>query len=238
MNPLFLSFLASLSTLIGFIFIFLKHNKEILLFSLAFASGVMLSVSFLDLIPEAYLKLNHIFYSFPTLIIIGISFSVGVIVSFLIDKYLPDNYNQIYRIGIISFIAIIIHNIPEGIATYIASSIDLKLGIKLAVSIALHNIPEGIVIAIPIYYATKNKYKALFYTFIAGFSEFIGSLIALIFLKNFISELFIGIILSIIAGIMFQISIYELLPKTIKNRRVGIYFILGIITMIISIILI
>ena len=237
MNPLLLSFYSSLSTMIGALIINIKQNKNILCFSLSFASGVMLTVSIFDLIPESFYKLNSYFNLIPSLLFLGIFFSIGVIISFLIDKYIPDNTNEIYRVGVINLIAIIIHNIPEGIATYIAGSVDIKLGITLAISIALHNIPEGIAIAIPIYYATKNKIKAILYTTAAGLSEFLGAIIAMIFLKDLINNLFIGLILAIIAGIMFQISIYELLPNAIKinKRRVGIYFLIGSIIMLISI---
>lgn len=236
MNILVISFLASLTTIIGSFFIIFKCNKNILCFALSFASGVMLTVSIVDLMPESFNKINSYFYFAPTFLIIGILFSIGVIISFLIDKYVPDN-NEIYRVGVISLIAITIHNIPEGIATYIASSTDIKLGITLAVSIALHNIPEGIAIAIPIYYATKSKLKAISYTAFAGLSEFLGAIIAWIFLKQFISNLFIGLILSVIGGIMFQISIYELLPNAIKinKKRVGGYFIIGVLIMLLSI---
>lgn len=134
-------------------------------------------------------------------------------------------------------IAIIMHNIPEGVATFIACNIDIKLGITLATSIALHNIPEGVIVALPIYYSTNSFKRAFIYTFMAGFSEFAGSLVALFFLKDYINNFFIGIILSVIAGIMIQVSIYELIPNFIKekSRRVVGYFMVGFIIMLISI---
>lgn len=124
----------------------------------------------------------------------------------------------------------------EGIATFIAGATDIKLGITLAIAISLHNIPEGIAIALPIYYATNNKRKAILYSMIAGLSEFVGALITCIFLKNFINNMAIGFLLSIIAGIMFQISIYELLPQAnkLKERRVVIFFLTGCLIMYIS----
>ena len=88
-------------------------------------------------------------------------------------------------------IAIILHNVPEGIATFISSSKDISLGISLAIAITLHNIPEGISISIPIYYSTKSKFKALLYTFISGVSEPIGALIAYLFLSKYINDFII-----------------------------------------------
>jgi ZIP family zinc transporter len=240
MLALLLSFFSGISTIVGFLIIFIKRNNNLLYDACAFASGVMFTVSLFDLIPESYKYLNSYFYPFPLVIIIVIFFILGVLFSILIDKNVPDNNNQVYRVGIISLIAIIIHNIPEGIATFLASSIDINLGLTLAIAIALHNIPEGITIALPIYYATGNKKKAFIYTTIAGLSEFAGALITMLFLKDYISNLFIGLLLSIIAGIMFQISIYELLPEALKGeKRRGVgAFLIGCIIMYISILMI
>ena len=239
MNPLVLSLLASLSTLIGLIFV-KKTNKNIITFSFAFASGVMISISIFDLIPESFIKLSIYFKTFPTILLVLIFISLGVIISMLIDKYI-NNDNNIYRVGVISMIAVIIHNIPEGVATFIAGTIDIELGFTLAISIALHNIPEGIIISLPIYYSTRSLNRAFIYTFIAGISEFLGAIIACIFLKNYIKDFFIGILFSIIAGIMIQVSFYELIPNFIneKSRRAVVgYFIVGFVLMLISIIII
>ena len=59
--------------------------------------------------------------------------------------------------GILTAIAIAIHNFPEGLGTFLVSSQDLTLGITVALAIALHNIPEGIAVALPIYHATGKK---------------------------------------------------------------------------------
>lgn len=233
---LLLSLLAGLSTILGAIIIFFKKKESILYNALSFAAGVMITVSVIDLIPESYSYLSEFYYPFPAVLLVAIFFVIGVILSSLIDKYIPSN-NQLYRIGIISLIAIIIHNIPEGMATFIASNTNIKLGITLTIAIALHNIPEGITIALPIFHATNNRKKAIFYAAIAGLSEFVGALITCIFLKNYITYKFMGYLLAIIAGIMIQISFYELLPEVIKvkEKRGIIYFLLGSIIMFISI---
>lgn len=157
-----------------------------------------------------------------------------------IDKYLPDNNyhnSSLYRVGMISMLAIMLHNIPEGIATYLTSNHDLKLGITLAIALALHNIPEGISVAVPIYYSTKSKGKAFLYTLISGMSEFLGAIIASIFLVNFSNDFFMGCLYAVIAGIMLHISIYELLPSSLQYKRPSqtiLFFIIGIIFMLIS----
>ena len=123
--PFVCSTLAGLSTLLGGIMIFFtkKDNKKIISCALAFAAGVMITVSITDLIPEAFHLLSEYFYVFPTLIILAIFVVVGIIFSMLIDYYLPEQQEgKLYRIGIVSMFAIIAHNIPEGIATFLSTS--------------------------------------------------------------------------------------------------------------------
>ncbi len=236
-----LTILAGLSTMLGTIFIFIKKRSDnIIIGSLSFASGVMLAVSITDLIPESYSLLTNLFPKFPAIIYMLIFVVSGILFSMLIDKYIPTtNYNNsnLYRVGIFSMLAIIIHNIPEGIATFMATNSDMMLGISLAMAIALHNIPEGISISIPIYYATNNKLKALFYTFISGISEPFGALLTYLFLNNFINDRIMGFLFGIIAGIMIHIALYELLPtaKSYNNKKiVYLFFIIGIIFMTIN----
>ena len=236
-----LTSLAGLSTMIGVIpiFIKLKNKDKIIASSLSFASGVMLCVSIIDLIPESMEMLKN-FYTGPMLIlVIFICILLGIITSSLIDKYLPTtNYESLYRVGIISMLAIILHNIPEGIATFISTTKDTSLGISLATSIALHNIPEGISIAIPIYYSTKSKTKALGYTFMSALSEPLGAILTYLFLLPFVNDVLLGLLFSFIAGIMLQISLTELLPESLSynyKNNTKIFFIIGILFMLLKI---
>lgn len=241
MIPFIITFLAGCSTLIGFLFVYLKNDSnKVLVSSLAFASGVMFLISVTDLIPNSFSSINQVYYVIPAILICSLFVVVGVIISMIIDKYLPDNtYHDgyLYRVGMISMIAIILHNIPEGIATFLTSNHDLSLGITLAIALALHNIPEGIGVAVPIYYSTGSKFKAFLYTLISGMSEFLGAIIASIFLVGFSNDFFMGCLYAVIAGIMMHISIYELLPSSFKyNKPVQtiLFFIIGIMFMFIS----
>lgn len=239
-----LSFLAGISTVIGAFIIFFDKNKnnKIITVSLSFAAGVMICVSLTDLIPNSYNMILHNENVFPKIMLTLIFLVIGIIISMLIDKYLPDNYsnkdkNGLYKIGIISMVAIILHNIPEGIATFITTSNNIKLGITLSLAIALHNIPEGISIAVPIYHSTNNKIKAILYALISGMSEVIGSIMAYLFLAPLINEHIMASLYAIIAGIMIHISVYELIPGAYKEstlKNVLKYFLFGFIVMIIS----
>lgn len=237
----FLTTLAGLSTMIGIIPIFIKitNKDKIIASSLAFASGVMLCVSITDLIPESITMLNNYFNGFLVVILSFIFVVIGIIISSLIDKYLPTNNKEsLYRVGIISMLAIILHNLPEGIATFISTTKDTSLGISLATSIALHNIPEGISISVPIYYSTKSKTKACLYTFISALSEPLGAIITYLFLLPFVNDILLGLLFSLIAGIMLQISLTELLPESNSYKYpklTNTFFLIGIIFMLLKI---
>ena len=232
--PFIISFLSGLSTLIGYFSIYIKKYKnKIIKNSLALASGVMLCVSIIELIPEGIKQLNK---SNDTYIIGIISITIGMLLPIIINKVIKEE--GLYKLGIISSIAIIMHNIPEGIITYLTSVKNINLGINIALAIAMHNIPEGITIAVPIYYGTKNKKKAFKIVLISALSEPIGALLAHILLRKIITGKTIGIILLLVAGIMSYLSIVELLPKALKykeKKKTIIFFIIGIIIMYLSV---
>lgn len=242
-----LTFIAGISAAIGaLIILFIKEKKDIIIIiSLAFSAGVMISMSMSDLVPNSLKLFNNIFMPVPSILICLIFIVVGIIISMLIDKYLPDSNEisnkSLYNVGIISMIAIILHNIPEGIATFISTEVNIKLGLKMAIAIALHNIPEGIAIAMPIYYATGKKSRGVMYSLISGLSESLGAVLAFIFFSFFIKDVVMAILLSIISGIMLHISIYELISASLTYKRVvvtTISILTGVLITIVSHILI
>lgn len=239
--PFFITFLAGLATLLGYFLIYINnYSNRILISSLGFASGVMFYISLFDLIPESISVLSNHYNIAFSFIICLLFMTIGIITSSFLDKMFSNKNNHLYHVGIISMLGIIIHNIPEGIATYLTTTYSFKFGLILALSIALHNIPEGVSISIPIYYSTNSKIKAFIYTLISGMSELIGAVFAYIFIKE-PSMLFMGALYSMISGIMIYISICELLPVSLgyKNCLLTWFsFILGIFFILISIILI
>lgn len=229
--PLILSLLAGLSTVLGAFMVFFSksNNKKLITFSLALSAGVMITISFTDLYPSACNSLMKnkgdilgILYSLLFMII-------GIIIAALIGHIIPsynneilDNSNSLYRIGFVTMIALMLHNFPEGIATFISGYEDKSLGIYIAIAISLHNIPEGISIAMPIYYSTNNKVKAFKYTLLSGIAEPLGALTAFLLLKPFINEIILGICFAIVSGIMLYIAFEELIPE---SRSYGYNFI-------------
>lgn len=100
-----------------------------------------------------------------------------------------------------------------------ASLADQRLGLTLAIAVALHNIPEGISVSIPIYYATKSKAKAFFYSLLSGLTEPLGALIGGILLYQYLNQTITGCLLSFAAGVMIFISFDELLPTSFAQGR-------------------
>lgn len=214
-----LTLIAGLSTGIGgLIVIFAKSDSKWLLnFSLGFSAGVMAVVSFGDLLPESTHMLSAYYSINMAGIITVLAFFTGLFCAAVIDKVIPENDgDNIGRVGIVSMIAMIVHNLPEGIATFMAGYQDVNLGISIAIAIALHNIPEGVSIAIPVYYSTGNKAKALWYALASGLSEPLGAVLTALVLWRFINEQTLGFLFGVIGGIMVYIALNELIPLTKK----------------------
>lgn len=236
---LLLTALAGLSTGIGSaIAYFIRKPKIIYLsFSLGFSAGVMIYISFMELLPQALASKGEVW---------GIAvFFIGIIFIGLIDWSIPEAKNphfykepadvagtvkdeSLMRTGLLTALAIGIHNFPEGLATFAAVLGDVRLGAIIAVAIAIHNIPEGISVSVPIFYATGNKNKALTYSFLSGISEPIGAVIGFLILRPFLSPGLLASLMAFIAGIMVYISIDELLPLAHRYGH-GHTVILGII---------
>ena len=240
MYAFFLSSIAGFSTLIGFIFVYIKKDRVgIISRALGFASGVMFTISLIDLIPSSLDLIIKEYKFIYAVFIVLIGFFIGVIFSGTLDKSvdkISKNGSKLYKLGIITMLVIMMHNIPEGIATFITTTNNVKLGIMLTIAITLHNIPEGISISIPIYYSTNSKLKAFIYTLISGLSEPIGAIISYLFLAKYVNDTILGLIYSIIAGMMINISINELYKESINyNKKNTIFsFVIGSFIMILN----
>lgn len=244
--PLILSTLAGLSTLIGAIPIFFKIKEKnlnkFISFCLSFSIAIMISISILDLIPTSFFEIVNFYGIGKTLIILLIAF----IISYIIITYLSSLVEKeskgidLYKLGILNMIVLILHNLPEGIATFLSSYHSIDLGLRLSIAIMLHNIPEGISIAVPIYYATGSRKNAIKSTLISGLSEPFGAILAFVFLKKFVSELMISIVLIVVAGLMITLSIQEMLPRALKykeNKWIYLGLISGTILVILNVII-
>lgn len=129
------------------------------------------------------------------------------------DGQPPTKQNAaLARIALLAAMAITLHNLPEGLATFFATLDNPTVGLSLAIAIAVHNIPEGVSIAIPVYYASGSKTKAVAATAISGLAEPVGALIGYIALASFLSPFVFGAVFAVIAGAMVFLALDELLP--------------------------
>ncbi len=121
------------------------------------------------------------------------------------------------RVGLVSALAIVVHNMPEGLATFVGALADPALGLTIAVAIAIHNIPEGIAVAVPLYAGTGDKRKSFLVALGSGLAEPIGAFVGFLLFRPFISDALMGIIFAAVSGIMVFISLDELLPSAEKQ---------------------
>lgn len=253
-----LTLIAGLATGIGsfIVFFFKRPNKKLLSFSLGFAAGVMIYVSFIELVPEAIESASQVYGALGAWVAV-ISFFAGFFFVALLDKLIPEYENphdidtekvkkdkkvkhKLHRLGLLVALTIMIHNFPEGFATFASALKDTGLGVAIAIAIAIHNIPEGISVSVPLFYATGSKKKALIYSLLTGFSEPLGAVIAYLFLLPFLSDFVFAIIFAVTGGIMVFISFDQLLPMARKygEHHITIYgLVLGMVIMAISLLI-
>jgi len=251
-SALLLTLIAGSATGIGGALVLFKKklSSNFLAGALGLSAGVMIFISLAELYPEAQAEIMAIAPDSHGKSFVLIAFFVGMGIITLIDFLIPEyenpheasglslgdktaaidmmehagNASALKRLGIMSALAIAIHNFPEGIATFIGALNDPEMGAGITFAIAIHNIPEGIAVAIPIYYATRSKGKALLYATLSGFSEVLGALLCLAVTSLFGIELTgssmaFPLILSAVAGIMIYISLDELLPTAEKYGK-------------------
>lgn len=238
--------LAASATMLGALSIIgAKETKtRLLAFGLSFAGGAMIYISLVEIFVKSQISFGEIFppkeaYSFATLAFFG-----GVLLLVILDRVLPNPHadldvdhahhddthtKNLEKVGLLAAVAITAHNIPEGMATFFSTLNSPVVGLNLAFAIAIHNIPEGLSIAIPIFYATKSKKKAVLATFISAIAEPIGALLGYIVLAPFIGPAVYGGVFGVIAGAMVYLALDELLP-TAKRYAKGHETVYGIIS--------
>ena len=249
-----LTIIAGLSTGIGsLIAYFIKEKSlKLLTFSMGFAAGVMLYLSFMEMLPHAIsaisksLEHHHggTWYAI-------FAFFVGMFIVGAIDRLMPMSHNphefeeteegesqrKLMRVGVMTAVALAIHNFPEGIATFVSALEDEQMGVTIAMAIAFHNIPEGIAVSMPIYYATGDRKKAFMYSFLSGLVEPVGAVLGYFLFMSYLTPFVMGMLIAGVAGIMVFISIDQLLPAAEKygDHRMSTYgIVLGMVLMAIS----
>jgi zinc transporter, ZIP family len=228
-----LTLIAGLATGIGGAIAFFtkRTDKTTLSVALGFSAGVMIYISLVEILGRSGESLAAVFGQRAGEWINIVSFFAGIGIMALIDALVPSEENphelhtveemadkhpvkdkRLLRTGLFMALAIAIHNLPEGLATFMAGVADPKLGISVALAIAIHNIPEGIAVSVPIFYATGSRKAAFAGSFLSGLAEPVGALIGIALFSVFLPEHLFGIVFAAVAGIMIYISFDELLP--------------------------
>lgn len=239
---LVLSLLAGLSTTFGALIALLikKTDFKSLALALGFSAGVMVYISFVELLSDS---ISHIgFFSANG------AFFGGILFIYLIDILIPHEYiaeclpfdkqdkssKYLLKAGVFTAIGIAIHNMAEGMAVFAGTMHTVGIGIILAIAIAIHNIPEGISVSLPIYCATNSRKKAFWFAFFSGLTEPLGAIITALILWPFLTPLLVNALLAFVAGIMLYISFDELLPAAHRygeEHLVALGIILGMLVM-------
>ncbi len=236
-----------------------RPRLTMLAFGLGFSSGVMVYISLVELLPLAMRRFSEELAPGADWIAVACFFG-GIVISSIIDRLVPEPSNphevvaledvrrasagrsgfspaddsqrkkSLSRLGLLSAVAIGVHNLPEGMATFAGSIQDVSLGTSIAIAVAIHNIPEGVAVAVPVFFATGSRGKALLYSFASGLAEPIGALIVYLALMPLIeaNPLVIDGMLAAVGGVMVFISFDELLP-TSREYGSGHTSILGVV---------
>ena len=228
MNGLLLTLLLGLFIIVGAIIVFItKNNDKFIEFSISLAFGVMVTLIFIDIIPEVF-EVIDLGGTWKNLLAILGGGLLGFLLLTLLDRFIPDHDDDhtthkdddrnLKHIGLVSSIALIIHNIVEGMAIYSLFISDSTAGVMASIGVGLHNIPLGMVIASTFYQGNKSIKKTFLIIIGIALSTFIGGLVIYLFNVDSIMEIIEGISLTVTLGMLIYISIRELLPKIIHSE--------------------
>jgi zinc transporter, ZIP family len=235
-------------------------RRDALAASLAFAAGLMITISVVEIAPVALRSLSDVVGDQGALAWVAGALLLGALFVVGIDRAIPHDVNpadleggeqlepggdeaaghdgRLLRSGILLAAVVTLHNLPEGLATFVATLEQPTGGITLAVAIAIHNIPEGLAVAAPIYAATGSRVRALTWATLSGLAEPFGAVVGYLLLRALLPEEWLILSLALVAGMMLAVSFLELLPAARRYEThysqslVG--FFLGAVVMVLS----
>lgn len=247
-SPFLLTTLAGLSTSLGgLIAAAFRPSQRLLAACAGFAGGVMLTVSLADLAPAAMEFYSAYLSPLGCGMAVAGMLAAGMVAAVLLSRLIPDEAELATRFGdgaaamraaLVTGIALLLHNLPEGVLTLFAGVADPQLGLRTALAIALHNIPEGLAVAVPFAYATHSRGKGAAAALASGLAEPAGALLAYFFFHDLFTPGFLNGTVVLVAGIMLWVAAAQLLPSAFAGRQrmagsVGLA--LGCLTMLIGI---
>ena len=240
---------AGLATAVGAaVGLFARHtNRQFLALALGFSAGVMIYVSFVEILPKAGDYIAQGVSDMTGAVTTAGAFLAGLAGMAIMYRVIPDLEHpeltnpstklpgeeqpvlvadrMLFTAGLGVALAVTLHNFPEGMATFFLTLDDPQVGLSVALAIAIHNIPEGIAVVVPIYYATRNRSLAFGFGALSGVAEPLGAIIGYAVLQPFMTDYVLGVVFAAVAGIMVYISIDSLLPaaRQYGNAQLAIY---------------
>ena len=211
-----LSLLAGLSTGIGAaLALFVRRtDTRLLTFALGASAGVMVYISFMELMPTAAGMLETSAGWVTTLAFFG-----GMALACGIDRLIPEDENP--------------HEVPapgqldgvQATGEFVGNARLRRSALLFTLAIAIHNFPEGIAVALPRLYGTGNRRQAFGWARLSGLAEPLGALVGMLILIPFLSPALLAILCAVVAGIMVYISFDELLPMAERwgHHHLSIY---------------
>lgn len=245
-TALALSLVAGLATAIGGAVVFVRRRPSpmFLASALGFSAGVMIYVSFVELLGIAQDTLTEeVGGAAPWLTMAG--FFGGIALIAVIDRLVPASINphehgeddergervraRMMRTGMLTAGAIALHNFPEGFAVFLAATQAPEIAVPVVVAVAVHNVPEGIAVAVPVAYATRSAWTGFRYSVLAGLAEPVGALVGLLVLSAFLGPVTMALAFAAVAGIMVFVSLDELLPAAhdFGHHHATVYSLIG-----------
>lgn len=233
-------------------------RRDILAAALAFAAGIMITISVVEIAPSALRSLGEMVGTTEALLWVGGALLAGVALVVLIDKGIPHDVNpaeigggeqldriqagqvdaRLLRSGILLAAVVALHNLPEGLATFVSTLKEPAGGITLAIAIAIHNVPEGLAVAAPIYAATRSKTQAMLWATVSGLAEPLGGVLGYLLLAVVLPEEWLDLTLALVAGMMIAVSFLELLPAARRYEthytQTLVGFFVGAVVMVLS----
>ncbi len=216
-NTVFYSVLAGLATVLGIYMVLYREEWAVKnsVFFISFSAGVVLTVAFMDLIPEA-LEVNKSALT----IMLATLIAFYILEHMLVIHSCKEEGCEVHPMGVLAFVGLSFHSLLDGIVIGAGFEAAFSIGIAAATGVLLHEIPEGISITSVLLHAGYRRSRAVLMGWVVAMATPLGALAAYFFIRE-VGESTLGFLLAVAAGSFMYIGASDLLPETHKNFRIS-----------------
>ncbi|MEK6907127.1 MAG: ZIP family metal transporter [Nanoarchaeota archaeon] len=226
-NTMFYSSIAGLATIIGILIVLYakEFNKKYSIYLVSFGAGVLIAFALINLIPES-LEL----YDFSLYIVLFGFLIFYLIEHFIMLHPFHEPFEREHAAGKTAILGLGFHSLIDGIVIGAGFEISQKIGLIATLAVIAHELPEGITAMAVLLHAKVKKIKSLLYSFLVAIATPVGALLTYYFIRD-INESFIGFLFALAAGSFIYIGASDLVPETHEhyNKNNALYLIIGII---------